>query len=266
MSAVFELDKVRVRSSFAAASNTYDGLAALQRSAGSTLLNQFADTAVSGKVLDLGCGTGFLTGNLLNFPRCQKITALDVALPMLKKTRDKFFPEANLNYLCADAESLPFKENSFDWAFSNLALQWCGNLGEVFNEIERILKPEGKLVFSTFGPQTLKELKHAWSQVDDYTHVNQFYSEYQIIEFMKKAGLQKIQAKRQRYISNYRNVIELMRELKGIGAHNATIGRNRGLTGKRKLQSMAAAYEQFRKGGVLSATFEIIYLVADADS
>ena len=264
MSAVFELDKFRVRSSFAAASGTYDGLAALQRSAGNLLLDQFADNDVSGKILDLGCGTGFLTGKILNLSGYQEITAVDVALPMLQKTRDKFFPVPNLNYLCADAESLPFKGNCFDWIFSNLALQWCRNLDAVFNEIGRILNPDGRLVFSTFGPQTLKELKHAWSQVDDYTHVNQFYSEVQIIEGMRKAGLQNIQTKRQRYISKYRNVLELMKELKGIGAHNATRGRNRGLTGKRNLLNMAAAYEQSGTGDELSATFEIIYLVADA--
>lgn len=263
MSAVFELDKTRVRSSFAAASNSYDGLAVLQRAAGITLLEQCSGTAVSGRILDLGCGTGFLTGRLLNLPGDKNIISLDIALQMLQKTRGKLFSETNLNYLCADAESLPLVENSLEWVFSNVVLQWCANLEVVFSEIRRVLKPGGRLVFSIFGPQTLKELKHAWAQVDRYTHVNQFYSEHQIIEIMRGAGFQNIQTKNRQYISKYKDVIELMKELKGIGAHNATNGRNRGLTGKRRLQGMTAAYSQYRKDDCLPATFEILYFVAE---
>ncbi len=263
MSAVFELDKARVRSSFATASDTYDGLAVLQRSVGTALLEQCPVSAAEGTVLDLGCGTGFLTDSLLNLPGNREILALDIALPMLQKARGKLYSGPEVNYICADAECLPLAENSVDEVFSNLALQWCRDLEKVFKEIRRVLKTPGRLAFSTFGPQTLNELKQAWSQVDGYTHVNHFYSEYQIIESMKKAGFQKIRTKNQLTISGYRNVIELMKELKGIGAHNATEGRNRGLTGKARLQSMSSAYEQFGKEDGLPATFEIFYLVAE---
>lgn len=264
MSAVFELDKARVRSSFASASGTYDGLAELQRSAGTTLLKDWSDPKLTGTVLDLGCGTGYLTRKLLDMRGQKQIIALDIALPMLQKARSKLLSQSNLQYICADAESLPLEDNCVDRIFSNLALQWCRNLEALFKEIRRVLKPTGKLVFSTFGPQTLNELKLAWSQVDGYTHVNQFYSERQIIEYMRKTGFQNIRTKNQLNVSGYKNVIELMKELKGIGAHNANRGRNRGLTGKARLQSMSSAYEQFGDGGCLPATFELLYLSGDA--
>lgn len=262
MSAVFDLDKARVRSSFATASDTYDGLAVLQRSVGTALLEQCPSSA-EGTVLDLGCGTGFLTDRLLNLPGNREILALDIALPMLQKARGKFDSLSELKYICADAECLPLAEGSVDRVFSNLVLQWCRDLETVFKEIRRVLKTTGKLAFSTFGPQTLNELKQAWSQVDGYTHVNHFYSEHQIIEAMRKAGFKKIRTKKHLTVSGYRNVLELMKELKGIGAHNATSGRNRGLTGKTRLQSMSSAYERFGKEGGLPATFEIFYLVAE---
>lgn len=254
------LDKQQVRNSFANASSSYDAMAALQRKVGKDLLKN--ETNLTGTVLDIGCGTGFLTGELLALSGHQQMIALDLALPMVQTTRAKYNSVNNLLYLCADAENLPLKNNSIDKVFSNVALQWCQDLLSVFNDVRRILKPEGSLVFSTFGEKTLHELKTAWSKVDDYSHVNNFYNATEILEFLTHAGYKNIQISEKVYTQEYESVMALMRELKGIGAHNVTAGRNHSMTGKNKMQAMINHYEASHINYKIPATFEIIKVSA----
>ena len=182
------LPKTRIKRSFAAASVTYDSVAGLQRTVGKELLQSIDATKLTGTLLDLGCGTGFLTGELLAHSNHETTIALDIALSMLQTTQSKLADKRNIIYVCADAEQLPLAGQSIDSVFSNLALQWCRNLEAVFTGIKRALKPDGQLVFSTFGPQTLHELKSAWAAVDNYNHVNAFYSEAQLKQFLQQAG------------------------------------------------------------------------------
>jgi len=201
------LDKARIRQSFAAASVTYDSVAGLQRTVGKELLDSIDATKLVGTLLDLGCGTGFLTGELLAYSNHETTIALDIALSMLQTTQDKLADKRNVIYVCADAEQLPLAGQSIDSVFSNLALQWCRNLEAVFSGIKRTLKPDGQLVFSTFGPQTLKELKSAWAAVDNYNHVNAFYNETQLKQFLQQAGFKNSRIKSKLYTSRYDSVI-----------------------------------------------------------
>jgi malonyl-CoA O-methyltransferase len=253
-----QLDKAKIRQSFAAASLTYDGVAALQRTVGKELLGAIDTGNLTGTLLDLGCGTGFLTSGLLEHAR--PIIALDIALPMVQVTRRKLAD--NALYLCADVEQLPLAGQSVDGVFSNLALQWCINLVAVFTDIKRALKPGGRLVFSTFGPQTLQELKAAWAKVDDYNHVNDFYSEQQLIHFLRQAGYSEIKVETRLHLSSYDSVLALMKELKHIGAHNMIAGRNKNMTTKTSLQRMMSTYERHRSGDRIPATFEVIMVYA----
>jgi malonyl-CoA O-methyltransferase len=255
-----QLDKAKIRQSFSAASASYDGVAALQRNVGEALLNSIDRGNLNGTLLDLGCGTGFLTSGLLR--HASPVIALDIALPMVQVTRAKLAGTANAGYVCADAEQLPLAAGSVDGVFSNLALQWCLNLDGVFTDIKRILKPGGRLVFSTFGPQTLKELKAAWTHADGYNHVNEFYSETQLTGFLRQAGFGNIAVENKTYISNYDSVVALMKELKHIGAHNVMSDRNKGLTTRTAMHTMMTAYERHRTDGRIPATFEVITVTA----
>lgn len=255
------LDKAKIRQSFAAASVTYDGVAELQRTVGKALLDTGDNNEnPAGTLLDLGCGTGFLTARLL--ARTRSIIALDIALPMLQVTRTKLADTANVGYVCADAEQLPLAGQTVEGVFSNLALQWCVNLEGVFADIKRVMKPGGRLVFSIFGPQTLQELKAAWAEADNYNHVNDFYSERQLRYFLRQAGYAEIVIETKVYISSYDSVLALMKELKHIGAHNMIAGRNKNITTRTTLQRMVAAYERHRTGGQIPATFEVIMITA----
>ncbi|WP_262966103.1 malonyl-ACP O-methyltransferase BioC [Methylobacter psychrophilus] len=256
------LDKVRIKQSFSAASLTYDSVAGLQRAVGRELLHAIDATRLNGTLLDLGCGTGFLTGELLAHSNHEAIIALDIALSMLQTTQGKMPDKCSVNYICADAEHLPLAGQSIDGVFSNLALQWCRNLDVVFTDIKRVLKPEGQLIFSTFGPQTLHELKSAWATVDSYNHVNAFYSAAQLKLFLQQAGFKNSQLKSKLFISPYDSVWMLMQELKYLGAQQVIAGRNKKMTTKTVMQQMISAYEKHKVSDQISATFEVINVIA----
>lgn len=261
MQALTELDKRRIRQSFSAASGSYDGLAELQRHVALELSGKMARGRRWETIVDIGCGTGFFTRHAVSRCECVKLLAMDIALPMLQTARRNSFGK-NLAYLCGDAEQLPLAAESIDKIVSNLALQWCQALPAVFADFRRALKPGGQLAFSTFGPATLQELKAAWAVVDDYTHVNTFYSLGQIEQFLKGAGFEVVLAESNLRQSYYSSVMDLMKELKGIGAHNVTAGRNRQLTTRSQLQRMMEAYPLEEEGQRISASYEILYIAA----
>ena len=261
MAAVLQLDKISVKRSFAKASDSYDALAELQRHIGSGMLRQLDNSKLSGTILELGCGTGFMSRELDRYSGDKLIIAMDIAMPMLQVARRK----CEVQLFCADIETLPVKDNSIDWIFSNLALQWCPDLQGVFSHFRRVLKPGGRFLFSTFGPQTLQELKQSWAKVDNYSHVNNFYSIPQLRRFLLQAGLQNIQIENWQNKSEYKDVMELMKQMKGIGAHNVTRGRNRGVTTKAHLHKLISVYEELRVNGCLPATFDVIYVAGKLD-
>jgi len=261
---MFNPDKVRIRQSFAAASGTYDGAAELQRRVGRALVADLNAEMLTGTVLDLGCGTGFLTGELLVLTPQESVIAVDIAFGMLEATRSKLAAYNNVRYICADAEQLPIAASTVDVAVSNLALQWCRNLTAVFAELKRALKPGGQLVFSTFGPHTLQELKAAWAEVDDYSHVNEFYGVADIQYFLQQAGFRQVRIECNTHLSKYDSVLALMRELKAIGAQNVIGERNKAITTQTQLQRMIKAYDLERLEGMIPATFECFLIRAQA--
>ncbi len=264
---MFNPEKARIRHSFAAASATYDGAAELQRTVGKVLLAGTNAEKLAGTVLDLGCGTGFLTGELLstkNQNPPQSVIAVDIAFGMLEATRSKLAAHNNVRYICADAEQLPIAASTVDVVVSNLALQWCRNLTAVFSELKRALKPGGQLVFSTFGPHTLQELKSAWSEVDNYSHVNEFYGVADIEHFLQQAGFRRVRIERNTHLSKYDSVLALMRELKAIGAQNVIGERNKAITTQTQLQRMIKTYDLHRLEGMIPATFECFLIQAQA--
>ena len=257
------IEKNQVKHAFSKASTSYDQAAQLQRQIAQTFLALIDRADLHGIIVDLGCGTGFLTEILLQQPAVyEQLIAVDIALPMLKTTRQKFAAQEKLTYLCADAEALPFADNSIDGIASNLALQWCDGSVGVFNNLARVLKPNGWLSFTTFGTQTLHELKTAWAKVDSHRHVNPFYNPAQLTGFLTQAGFSKIRITSTHYQQGYHSVLALMRELKAIGAHNVMADRKRHLTGKTMLQNMMAAYPLADTEPFVLATYEVLTVTA----
>ncbi len=255
-----KLDKLRVRQSFSAAVDSYDSMAGLQQQVARNLVQQTGVPHAAERILDLGCGTGFLSHLLLEKTAVSQLWVVDIALPMLNKTRHKTVVKEVIP-VCADAEALPFLTSTFSHIYSSLALQWCPNLPDVLKDLNRVLVDSGRLCFATFGPATLQELKQAWRQVDDYSHVNDFYSESEIRQWLKMAGFKQVNMHSVIYRNQYPDVMSLMKELKGIGARNALSGRNRKLTTRSQLQKMIRHYPQHEDGSV-NASYEIIFVNA----
>lgn len=254
------IDKRQARRSFERAAESYDEVAVLQRETASRMLERLAYIQHQPRViLDVGAGTGEATQSLGKRYRKAKTIALDFALPMLHRARKRGSWLRRPRCICGDAEQLPLADRSVDLIFSNATLQWCNDLEATFQEFLRVLRPGGLLMFSTFGPDTLKELRQSWAAVDGTSHVSPFPDMHDIGDAMLHAGLFNPVVDVDRMHLTYQDVSHLMRDLKTLGAHNVTSGRQKGLTGKGRLRAMFAAYEAFRVDGRLPASYEVVY-------
>lgn len=255
----FQLDRQQVRRNFSRASTTYDQHDVLQREVQSSLLARldfYLDTPQ--RVLDIGAGTGRGTAQLKQrYPQAD-VLALDFAVPMLKQARRRSRWRRRLACVAADALQLPLGNDSVDLISSNLCIQWCDDLPRLFAEWTRVLKPGGYLALSTFGPDTLCELRAAWAESDENPHVGRFLDMHDLGDAMLAAGLREPVLDVSRYTLTYAEPADLLRELKGLGASNADATRVRGLTGRRQLRRMLDAYEAMRVDGRIPATWEVV--------
>lgn len=262
----YRIDKKRVRASFGRAAASYDAAAIMQREVFERMFARLDLVKLSPQaVLDAGCGTGWGVQRLAERYRQSRVLALDIAAPMLRvaAARRSWMSRLPWNsrqaYVCGDIEALPLASESVDLVWSNLAIQWCNDLDQTFRELHRVLRPEGLLMFSTFGPDTLMELREAADSDPDYTHVSRFLDMHDVGDALVRAGFADPVMDMERFTLTYDDVASLMRDLKAIGARNATEGRRRGLEGKSFLQRLAENYERFRRAGKLPATYEVVY-------
>jgi len=256
-----DLDPRAVRRAFDAAAAHYDAHAALQREVADRLLARLDYMSIAPSlVLDLGAGTGYCSKLLeRRYPKARILLA-DVAPGMLATARAgarRFF--SRRSYVCGDASALPLADASLDLIVSSLTLQWCEDLGTVFAECARVLRPGGLLLFSTLGPDTLHELRAAWAAVDEAPHVNRFHDMHVVGDALIHGGFSAPVMEREDLTVTYDDVLTLMRDLKGIGAQNKHVQRARSLYGRERLRQLAAAYEKHRRDGQLPATYETVY-------
>ncbi len=255
-----DIDKRQACNAFSRAAEHYDEVAVLQREIGQRLLDRLDLMLIEPKVvLDIGSGTGVATAELAKCYKKAQIIALDFAFPMLLQTRKRGSWLRRPRCVCADLEQLPFADNSVDLIYSNASLQWSNDLGHTFNEFMRVLRPGGLVTFTTFGPDTLKELRMAWEQVDGGSHVSRFLDMHDVGDALVSSRFADTVMDVDRMILTYDQVDGLMRDLKLLGAHNVNRDRERGLTGKKRMAAMRDAYEQFRRNGRLPASYEVIY-------
>ncbi len=262
-----QFDKRLLRRSFERAATSYDEAAVLQHEVCRRMDERLDLIKLQpALILDAGCGTGnALPALRARYPQ-GRVIALDLAFTMLQQARRRggtswwrSLLQQRPAALCADIEHLPLATGSVDLVWSNLALQWMNEPERAFAEFHRVLAPGGLLMFSTFGPDTLKELRAAYSGVDRHTHVSRFVDLHDIGDMLVQRGFGDPVMDMEPFTLTYSDVRTLMRELKAIGAHNVTRERPPGLTGRARLAAVAAAYEDLRRDGTLPATFEVVY-------
>lgn len=254
-----DAEKKLIQRHFNDKASVYESSAILQREVGQRMLERLDYVVLKPDViLDVGCGTGRGTQALMKRYRSAQVLAIDVSTGMLQQTRKKSGWWRKPSLLCGDAESLPLADNSVDLLYSNLMLQWCDSK-KVFAECLRVLRPQGLLMFSTFGPDTLKELRHSWAQVDQQMHVNQFTDMHILGDELLQAGFADPVMDMDMMHLTYQHGRDVMQDLKAIGANTLRQRDHKGLVTHNKINRVCAAYEQFRQDGVLPASFEVVY-------
>ncbi len=274
-----EVDARAVRRAFGRAAVTYDNAAVLQREVGKRMGSRLDVVKLAPfRVLDAGCGTGdALAALALRYPAA-RVVALDVAMPMLSAARARGVGRSLLQrllqrllpwrderdataprFVCGDIGALPFRAGAFELVWSNLALQWVNDLPHALAELYRVLQVDGLLTFTTFGPDTLREIRTAFAKVDGYTHTNRFADMHDIGDMLVHAGFADPVIDMETVTLTYGDARALLQELKQIGATNATRGRSRGLMGRDRLQRVVGALEAMAHEGRIPATFEVIY-------
>ena len=206
------------------------------------------------RVLDLGCGPGADIGALSARYPSTRVIGLDIAQPMALAAA----PPASLlrrwlgraaNAVCADMAALPFADGSFGMIWSNLALHWLDDPAYAIREARRVLVSGGLFMFSTLGPDTLKELRNAFAMADDGLHVKRFIDLHDIGDLLIGTGFGTPVMDMEIITLTYENAETLFADLRATGSLNPMRGRMRGLTGRGAMARMRSALEGSRNAG-----------------
>lgn len=258
---VNDLDRRQVRRSFERAADSYDQAAVVQRAMIDELMDRLAMIKIDpARMLDVGCGTGYARSPLLKrFPKARYFGS-DISLGMLQRARPRGwrFRRAG-HWFGADVERLPLADQSVDLVFCSAVLQWCDPVA-AFREMHRVLRPEGLLMFATFGPDTLRELREVWAEVDASVHVHEFLDMHHLGDALVDAGFQLPVVDMDYLTVTHRSVMACLKDIKAIGAGNAAGSRARSLMPRSRLRALERAYETRRNAdGLIETSYELVY-------
>jgi malonyl-CoA O-methyltransferase len=253
-----KVDKRRIARRFQAAVDTYDEAAVLQRTVADRLVARLDVIRAQPKdILDAGCGTGYCTRLLSRRYRRARVTGLDLVWRMAAAARRKAGWFSRVRFASADAERLPFAASAFDMVVSNFMLPWC-DPALAFAEFLRVLRPDGLLVFTTLGPDTLNELRGAWRHIDPEFQPHMFLDMHDVGDALVRAGFVEPVMDVERYTLTYPDVDRLLSDLKALGARSVQPPARRGLVGRSRFERFRAAYAP-ATDGKLFATCEVVF-------
>ena len=243
-------NKQQVQKNFARKAGIYDENARLQKRVVMELLSRAGN--LDGNVLDIGSGTGMIRANA-NFTPIE----LDYAFGMCAKSAKTGGVAIN-----GDAENLPFADGSINHIISSLTIQWLNDLDKFAAEMQRVLAAGGSFHLSTFGSGSLDELKFAFNYLDNEQHIIKFPSSIFLFAVLKKAGFTAIEIHAQTITYRHDNVMEILRQMKNIGATYPIERSKKGLVGKRYFAMLENAYRSKYAGsdGKLPVTSNVLYI------
>lgn len=236
------IDKFQVSRQFSRAASQYDRFAIVQSEMADRLLAGIKDGA-AGKLVDLGCGTGAALARIQNRTKLS-LTGIDLAPEMLKIAKSRV-PTAS--FIIGDLERTQLKTNVFDFVFSNAALQWC-NLSAALKEMNRLLRPGGKLLLATFGDGTLAQWENAWLAVNpNHRRVHEFPNAMELENQLRHAGFSSIELQSSTRTFTFESVDKMIASVRRIGATYADNDRA-------QTRLTRAMYQRFREAASDSST------------
>ena len=242
---------------FGGAARTYDAHAAVQLSAARALLAMLPEELAPAHALDLGAGTAPMARRLCaRFPETRWL-GLDLALPMLEEAGARGRLDSHYRAVCADATCLPLAAESVDLVYSSFALQWCRDLAPLATELTRVCRPGAVFALCVPLPGTLQELRDSWAVADAHAHVNPFHPLEAWQAAFQAQGWQVDAQHAWQVREHYPDVRAISTMLKATGAHHVFQAGPRGLTGRRRLHAMRAAYESRRTDAGLPLSWQI---------
>jgi malonyl-CoA O-methyltransferase len=254
------LNPEHVRRRFNRVADQFDGADFVHATTRQGLLARLAPLLTEAKiVVDLGCATGTANQLLRKRFRGARIISVDFARRMLERAREKKSWLSNAAFVQARAEALPFANESVDVIFSNQLLPWVNSPATVFSEVARVLRKGGVFAFATLGPDSFREIRHAWRQLDDYPHVNSFPDMHDLGDSLVSAGLRDPVLDVDRLCVDYGNADRLLADLAASGARNALASRRNALTGKHRYAAMLESLGNAASGGRITLDLELVY-------
>jgi malonyl-CoA O-methyltransferase len=249
-----------IQHAFNAHASNYESAAKIQAEIGERLFERLDYLKIVPRyVLDLGCGPGNFTGRLKKYYPNAQVIGVDVAMNMLGVAKKKQSWRHKWNLVNADMSALPFDSGVFDLVFANQVIHW-GNLPNVFSELNRVMNSNGCLMFSTLGPDTFRELRQAFTAIDQYAHVNDFIDMHDVGDYLLKEYFLDPVVDMEILTAHYSNVMSMLRSLKAQGVRNIHPQRNRGLTNKALWQKLEQSIQAFKTPeGKLPLTYEVVY-------
>jgi malonyl-CoA O-methyltransferase len=238
------IDPRAARRRFERAASSYAGASRMEAEVGARMLERLDYVKLAPRrILDAGSGLGREAKALARrYPKAE-LLALDFALPMLRR---RFWDKRIL--LCGDIVHLPLADGSIDLLWSNMALHWAADPAAALREFERVLAPKGLLMFSTLGPDTLKELRAAAGAA----RVHAFVDMHDVGDMLVAAGFAAPVIDMEMIEVEYRQNKDLLTDLRASGQTSARADRARGLAGRRFEARLRAQL-------VPRATFEVVY-------
>lgn len=256
-------DKKAIAQKFSRAARYYDEASFIQKEIGHRLLERCQWLKQSPQtILNIGSATGRLAFELQKlYPKAQ-IIGLDHAWGMSElshQKRVKKFFKNTPSFLCADMEILPFRAKTFDLIISNCTLEWSRALPGLALEFKRVLKENGNLLFTTVGPDTLRELAQSSHEVDGHYHVNAFLDMHHVGDILLKSGLNDPVMDREIMTITYSEVQSLLSDIQKTGSGYLFQNTPAPFQGKKWLAKLVEQYNQFKMDNRYPASIEIIY-------
>lgn len=264
------LDKSKIKKAFSKSAKTYDSYSTLQKEINNNLVNRLlAHTNQPKRILDIGTGTGNCAFLLSEHFPSSKVYVFDIADGMtdfmsakMRKLHKKIY------VLTADALHMPYVDNTFDLAVSNLTYQWIEDIGKAFKEVKRIIGSRGIFAFTTLSSNTFKELRESYNHGNIEKHalppLHKFITREDLDHWLRYNDFLYKTIDIVTIKKNYPDVKTFLKTLKYIGAQNAHSDcALNSINKKTSLLNLVNFYEsRFCNDSGIYATYEILLVIA----